>query len=85
MKAHLINTHLLVPRSRSSAEVKVKYKGYISQKIAISGAFAFHKHILFPLIDFYFFDNNFKTTKAINFKLQTLIAHIVDKCSTQES
>ena len=24
--------HLLVPRSRSSAKVKVKYKGYISQK-----------------------------------------------------
>ena len=32
MKEHLINTHLLVPRSRSSAKVKVKYKGYISQK-----------------------------------------------------
>ena len=36
MKAHLINTHLLVPRSRSSAEVKVEYQGYISQKMAIS-------------------------------------------------
>ena len=35
MKAHLINTHLLV--SRSSAKVKVKYKGYISQKIAVWG------------------------------------------------
>ena len=46
MKAHLINTHLLVPRSRSSAKVKVKYKGYISQKLAVSGAFVFHKHIL---------------------------------------
>ena len=33
MKAHFINTHLLVPRSRSSAKVKVKYKGYISQKM----------------------------------------------------
>ena len=32
MKAHLINTSLLVPKSRSSAKVKVKYKGYISQK-----------------------------------------------------
>ena len=32
MKAYLINMHLLVPRSRSSAKVKVKYKGYISQK-----------------------------------------------------
>ena len=47
MKAHLINMHLLVPRSRSFAKVKVKYKGYISQKMAISGAFVFHKHILF--------------------------------------
>ena len=37
MKAYLINMHLLVPRSRSSAKVKVKYKGYISQKMAISG------------------------------------------------
>ena len=47
MKAYLINMHLLVPRSRSSAKVKVKYKGYISQKMAISGAFVFYKHILF--------------------------------------
>ena len=38
--------HLLVPRSRSSAKVKVKFKGYISQKMAVSGAFVFHKHIL---------------------------------------
>ena len=30
MKAHLISTHLLVPRSRSrsSAKVKVEYQGY---------------------------------------------------------
>ena len=47
MKAHLINMHLLVPRSRSSAKVKVKYQGYISQKIAVSRSFMFHKHILF--------------------------------------
>ena len=39
--------HLLVPRSRSSAKVKFKYKGYISQKMAVSGAFVFHKHVLF--------------------------------------
>ena len=38
--------HLLVQRSRSSAKVKAKYKGYISQKLAISGAFMFHKDIL---------------------------------------
>ena len=28
-------------------KVKVKYKGYISQKMAFSGAFVFHKYILF--------------------------------------
>ena len=38
--------HLLVPRSRSSSKVKVKYKGYFFQKMAVSGAFLFHKHIL---------------------------------------
>ena len=36
MKAHFIDTHLLVPRSRSSAEVKVKYQAPISQKMSIS-------------------------------------------------
>ena len=41
--------HLLVPRSRSSAKVKVKYKGYTSQKMAISGTFLFHKHILLEI------------------------------------
>ena len=46
MKAYLINMHLLLPRSRTSANIKVKYKGYISKKMAVSGAFAFHKHIL---------------------------------------
>ena len=47
MKAYLIIMHLLVPRSRSSAKVKVKYKGYIPQKMAVSGTFVLHKHILF--------------------------------------
>ena len=47
MKAHLIDTHLLVPRSGSSAKVKVKYQGHVSQKMGVSGAFVFHKHILF--------------------------------------
>ena len=46
MKAYLINMHLLVPRSRSCTKVKVKYKGYISEKKAVSAAFVFHKHIL---------------------------------------
>ena len=47
MKAYLIDTHLLVPRSRSSAKVKVKYQGHVSQKIGVLGALVFHKHILF--------------------------------------
>ena len=47
MKARLIDTHLLVPRSRSSAKVKVKYQGHVSQKMGVSGALVFHKHILF--------------------------------------
>ena len=46
MKAHFINTHL-VPRSRSSAKVKVKYQGHVSQKMGVSGALVFHKHTLF--------------------------------------
>ena len=28
-------------------KVKVKYQGYISQKLAVLGALVFHKHILF--------------------------------------
>ena len=47
MKAHLIDTHLLVPRTGSSAKVKVKYQGHVSQKMGVSGALVFHKHILF--------------------------------------
>ena len=47
MKAHLIDTHLLVPRSRSSAKVKVRYQGHVSQKMGVFGALVFHKHILF--------------------------------------
>ena len=43
MKAHLTDTHLLVPRSK----VKVKYQGHVSQKMGVSGALVFHKHILF--------------------------------------
>ena len=41
MKAHLIDTHLLVPQSRSSAKVKVKYQGHVSQKVRVSGALVF--------------------------------------------
>ena len=50
MKAYLINMNLLVPRSRSSAKVKVKYEGCISQKMAVLGAFVFHQHILFDFV-----------------------------------
>ena len=46
MKAHFIVTHLQVPRSRLSAKVKVKYQGHVSQKMGVSGALVFHKHIL---------------------------------------
>ena len=49
MKAHLINTNLLVPRSRSSAEVKVIYHGHVSQKMGVPGVLVLHKHILFDL------------------------------------
>ena len=47
MKAHLIDAHRLVPRSRSSAKVKVKYHGHVSQKMGVSGALVFYKHIFF--------------------------------------
>ena len=52
MKAHLIDTHPLVPRSRSAAKVKVKYQGHVSQKMGVSGALVFHKHILFFFVKF---------------------------------
>ena len=51
MKAHLIDTHLLVPRSRSSAKVKVKYQGHVFQEMGVSGALVFHKHILFIILN----------------------------------
>ena len=47
MKAHLIDAHLPLLRSRSSAKVKVKYQCHVPQKMGVSGAFMFHKHILF--------------------------------------
>ena len=45
MKAHLIDKHLVL-RSRSSAKVKVNYQGHVSQKMGVSGALVFHKHVL---------------------------------------
>ena len=50
MKADLIDTHLLVSRSRSSAEVKVKYQGHVSQKMGVLWALVFNKHNLFVWI-----------------------------------
>ena len=53
MKAHLINTHLLVPRSRSSAKVKVKYQGLVSQKIGVLGGISLSQtHLVFNLCYF---------------------------------
>ena len=37
MKAHLITKHLVVPRSRSFAKVKVNYQGHSFQNTAIFG------------------------------------------------
>ena len=47
MKAYLINMHLLIPRSRSFAKVEVKYKGYISQKMAVRGIRVSQTHLVF--------------------------------------
>ena len=47
LKAHLIDSHLLVPKSKSFAKVKVKDKGHIYQRMAVWGALVFHKHIMF--------------------------------------
>ena len=52
MKAYLINMHLLVPRSRSSAKIKVKYKGYISQKWPFLGHSCFTNTSFFLLNSF---------------------------------
>ena len=46
MKAHLIDTHL-VPRSRSSAKVKVKYQGHVSQKMGVLGGISVSQTHLF--------------------------------------
>ena len=46
MKAHLIDTHLLVPRSGSSAKVKVKYQDHVSQKMGVSGGISISQTLL---------------------------------------
>ena len=73
MKAYLINMHQLVPRSRSSAKVKVKYKGYISQKMAVSRAFGFHKHILLFFLFFFPVRPMSATARAVEDKVFSLI------------
>ena len=68
MKAHLIDTHLLVPRSKSSAKVKVKYQGHVSQKVGVSGALAFHKHILVFFVRLEGFEKKKNYVKNIFYK-----------------
>ena len=46
MKAHHMDTHLVVPMSRSFTNVKVTLRKEKKKK-PFSGAFVFHKHILF--------------------------------------
>ena len=45
MKTHLIDTNLMIPRSRSSFEVK--YLGQIFKEMVAVEAFMFHKRIFF--------------------------------------
>ena len=47
MKAHLINTHLLVPRSRSSARSRSNIGVMFLKRWVFRRALVFHKHILF--------------------------------------
>ena len=49
MKAHLIDTHLLVPRSKSSAKVKVKYQGHVSQRGCFGGISVSQTHFVFSV------------------------------------
>ena len=53
MKEHLIDTHLLVPRSRSSAKVKVKYQGHVSQNMGVSQThLVFNERIIAVTLNF---------------------------------
>ena len=62
MKAYLINMHLLVPTSRSSAKVKVKYKGYISQKNGRFGGI----HVSQTHLVFHVFKCNLNSLNSLN-------------------
>ena len=46
MNAYLIDTHLLVPRSRSSAKVKVRYQGPISKDRCFGGISVSQTHLV---------------------------------------
>ena len=46
MKAHLIDTHLLVLSSRSSAKVKVKYQGHVSEDGCFGGISGSQAHLV---------------------------------------
>ena len=62
MKADLINTHLLVPRSRSSAKVKVKYQGHVSQKKGVWGGISVSTHLVQSTNEF-----NLEQSKILSF------------------
>ena len=64
-------------RSRSSAKVKVKFQGHVSQKTGVSGALVFHKHILFfklwiPDLDKYY-------TSVFNALIFEMVENVVGK------
>ena len=73
MKAHLIETHLLVIMSRLSAKVKVKYQGHVPQIMGVSGALVFHKHILYLHTFFPFCLDSFLRTRTGNDHEATLM------------
>ena len=66
VNAHFIGTHLLVPRASSSAKVKVKYKGHISQKMAYSGAISVSQTQLVDNV-FYSFSTQLSTFESYSF------------------
>ena len=85
MKAHLIDTHLLVPGSRSSAKVKVKYQGHVPQKMGVSGAFMFQKHILFFFVNCKCFPFGHASNFVVWYRLNTLpLLQILDSSKLKE-
>ena len=53
MKAHLINTHLVVPWSRSSAKVKVEYRVNFSKNDHFWAISVSQTHLVFLRFDSY--------------------------------